>query len=83
VFDIALTVDAHDPVPVLKPGGIWISTHVTSTYQYRYPRVYSSYPVFLMPGYHLFGLVEFIEWRYIRSSFLEALGFNPVSTLIQ
>jgi hypothetical protein len=71
VFDIALTVDAHDPDPVLKPGGIWIST------QYSYS-LYSSYPVFLMPGYHLFGLVEFIEWRYIRSSFLEALGFNPV-----
>jgi len=74
VVHITLTVgvDGIDPPP--KPGGIVV---LSTTLGYPVFLTGGIYPMYLMPGYQAFGVMEITKWMFINPSFLEALGFSP------
>jgi hypothetical protein len=81
VVHITLTVSVNGIDPASKPKGIWVLTETLESPPLWVTR--GIYPIYLIPGYQTFGILEVTQWMLINPSFLEALGFSPVCTLIQ
>jgi len=64
-----------------KPGGIWVSTETYESHILGMAQ--GIYPLYLIPGYQAFGIMEVTQWMFINPSLLEMLGFSPVCKLIR
>lgn len=72
VVDIALTlVNVDNTAVALRPGGIGLGMDS-----------FSMQSIYLVPGYQLFGFVEITQWRFMKRTFREMLGFSTVCTAI-
>jgi hypothetical protein len=66
-----------------EPEAMWwiLPTGYTPTDAVEYFVIVFQYDpgVYLLPGFHLFGIIQITERRVIRKSFFEMMGFSPVS----
>lgn len=83
IYDIALVSNNSRPA---KLGRMWwtLPTGYTSTEAVEYFGAVFKYDsgVQLLPGYHLFGVIQITERRSIGKSFSEMIGLNPVRMLM-
>jgi hypothetical protein len=86
IYDIAMILNTTTGSQPVKPGGMWwiLPTGYTPTEVVEYFGIVFQYDpgVPLLPGFHLFGVIQITERRLIRKSFFEMMGFSPVSVLI-